>query len=94
MKKDITLKDIFNHMQIHAAEFRRGFLQVHKRIDELDLKIDTVEDRLTRRIVSSEERLTAEIRGIDDLDLHVQDLEDEKLPKRVSRIEKKLQLQS
>lgn len=94
MKKDITLKDIFNHMQIHAAEFRRGFLQVHKRIDELDLKIDTVEDRLTRRIVSSEERLTAEIRGIDDLDLQVQDLEDEKLPKRVSRIEKKLQLQS
>lgn len=87
MNKDITLTDVLNHMQIHAGEFRKGFLQVYKRIDDL-------EEKLTNRIDSVEQSLTGEIRGIDDLDFRVQDLEDEKLPKRISRIEKKLQMQS
>ncbi len=72
-------------MQIHAGEFRKGFLQVYKRIDEL-------EEKLTKRIDGVEERLTAEIRGVDDLDLRVQDLEDKQLPKRVTRIEKRLEI--
>ena len=96
MASRITLRDVINHMQVHAGEFRQGFLMVHKRIDRLEEKVDGLDekvDELSNKIDGVEKRLTAEIRGVDDLDFRVQEIEECELPKRVAAIEKKLQLQ-
>lgn len=85
MAKRVTISDVINHMQVHAMEFRKEFRKVHKRIDDL-------ENKLTNRMDGLEQRLSSEIRGVDDLDFRVQDLENENLPKRVNRLEKKLAL--
>lgn len=77
-------------MQIHAAEFRKEFGKVHKRIDMIDIRLDGIDvclDKIDQKLIWQRTALT-------NIDGRLDDIELEFLPKRVSRIEKKLQMQS
>jgi|GEM_PF-1044195 tetrahydromethanopterin S-methyltransferase subunit G len=102
MTNDITLTDILNQMQIHASEFRKGFLQVYKRIDGLEERIDGVDGRLDGidgrldgidgRLDGIDQKLLWNSTALQNIDKRLDDIELEFLPKRVSRIEKSLEL--
>ena len=90
MTNDITLTDVMNQMQVHAGEFRKEFRKVHQRIDGLDNKIDGIDLRLD----GIDQKLLWQRTALTNIDERLDSIELEFLPKRVSRIEKKIQLQS
>ena len=101
MTNDITLTDVINQMQVHAGEFRKEFRKVHThikklstRVDSLDKRIDNVEKTLTTQINGIDQKLIWQRTALTNIDKRLNDIELEFLPKRVSRIEQKLQLQS
>jgi len=98
MTNEITLTDVINQMQVHAGEFRKEFRKVRTRIDDLDKKlshkIDTVDKRLSRRMDGIDQKLLWQSTALTNIDGRLDDIELEFLPKRVDRIEKKMQLPS
>ena len=83
MTNDITLIDVINQMQVHAGEFQKEFRKVHTRIDSIDVRLDGIDQKLVWQSTA-----------LGNIDGRLDDIELEFLPKRISRIEKKLQLQS
>ena len=83
MTNDITLTDVINQMQVHAGEFRQEFQKVHTHIKKLSARVDNIDQKLLWQRTA-----------LTNIDKRLDDIELEFLPKRVSRIEQKLQLQS
>lgn len=90
MTNDFTLTDVMHQMQIHAGEFRKEFGKVHERIDKIDVRLDGIDVRLDK----IDQKLIWQRTALTNIDGRLDDIELEFLPKRVTRIEKKLQLQS
>lgn len=76
--KDITLGTIMEHLRAMEDRINKRFEGVDKRFDGVDARIDRMERNLTRQIDGVDKRLDA--------------VEIEKLPQRVGRIEKHLEL--
>lgn len=87
MTNKITLTDVINQMQVHAGEFRKDFRKVHTRIDDLDKK-------LSKRMDDMDQKLLWQSTALTNIDGRLDDIELEFLPKRMDRIEKKMQLSS
>lgn len=79
MAKRITNKDL-------AATLYDLQRYIHETFGEFRQEFKYVHERIDRL----EKKLVSEIRGVDDLDFRMQDIEEANIPKRVMKIEKKL----
>ncbi len=84
--KDITLLDVINHMENHFQRIDRRFDQVDQRFDELAGEIAEVR----KEIAEFRAEFREFAKGVDDLDLRMQTIEEENLPKRLQHVEGQL----